>query len=217
MDLEKLINNILQWCDTIEQAFFRICNLLSHCNKAGMVFSPLKFAFAKEEVEFAGLVISNVGIKTTQKYMQAIQTFPTPRNIHNVQSLFSLINQVAYCFARSKVMEPFSHLLIPKSEWDKEMENAFIASKEIMKLIRNGVFSFDPGLITCLSPDYSNAGMGWILQQKTCKCADVTPMCCKTGWRLVLAGGKFCNSAETRYSPTKEEATTCVEGLRDTK
>jgi hypothetical protein len=33
----------------------------------------------------------------------------------------------------------------------------------------------------------------------------------------VLAGGRFCNSAETRYSPTEGEATACAEGLRDTK
>ena len=184
-----------------------------------MVFSPLKFAFARE-VKFAGIVISNFGIKPTKKYMQAIQTFPTPRNIHDIQSWFGLINQVAYCFAGSKVMEPFRHLLSPKSEFlcDRKMESAFVASKEeIVKLIRNGVFSFDPRLITCLSSDYSKAGMGWILQQKICECAEVTPICCMMGWWLVLAGGKFCNSAETRYSPTEGEATVCVEGLRDTK
>ena len=107
VDLEKLIDDILQWCDTIEQAFFRICNLLYHCNKAGMVFSPSKFAFAREEVEFAGIVIRNVGIKPTQKYMQAFETFPTPRNIHDIRSWFGLIIQVAYCFTGSKVMEAF--------------------------------------------------------------------------------------------------------------
>ena len=123
VDLKKLIDGILQWCDTIEEAFFRICKLLSHCNKAGMVLSPTKFAFAKEEVEFAGIVISNIGIKPTKKYMQAIKTFPTPRNIHDIRSWFGLINQVANCFAGSKVMEPFRQLLRPKSEflWDRTM------------------------------------------------------------------------------------------------
>ena len=50
------------------------------------------------------------------------------------------------------------------------------SADEIMELIVNGVFLFDPELVTCLSPDYSNAGMGWILQQKTCKCADINPI-----------------------------------------
>ena len=119
----KLIDDILQWCDTIEETFYRICNLLSHCNKAGMVFSPTKFAFAREDVEFAGIVISYFVIKPTKKYMQAIETFPTPRNIHDIRSWFGLINQVAYCFTGSKVMEPFCHLLSPKSEfvWERTM------------------------------------------------------------------------------------------------
>ena len=108
---------------------------------------PSKFAFAREEVKFAGIVFSNVGINPKKKYMQAIQTLPMPRNIHNIRSCFGLINQVAYCFTGSKVMEPFRHLLSPKSEflWDSIMESAFVASKkEIVNLIRDGVFSFDP-------------------------------------------------------------------------
>jgi hypothetical protein len=35
----------------MEHSFFRICSLLSHCNKNGMVFSPDKFMFSKETVE----------------------------------------------------------------------------------------------------------------------------------------------------------------------
>ena len=98
------------------------------------------------------------------------------------------------------------------------MKSTFVASKrEIVNLIRDGVFSFDPELITCLRPDYINAGMGWIFQQKICPCTVVTPICSKTGWQLVLAGGKFRKPAKTLYSPTEGEATACVEGLRETK
>ena len=66
-DYEKLINDVLQWCNNLEMAFFRICKILSHCNKAGMVFSPTKVQFACEEVEFAGILISNIGLKPTRK------------------------------------------------------------------------------------------------------------------------------------------------------
>ena len=217
-DYEKLIDDVLQWCSNLKVAFFRICPILSHCNKAGMVFSPPKFQFAREEVEFAGILISNDGLRPTKKYIEAIETFPTQRNMSDVRSRFGLINQVAYCYAGSRVMDPFRHLLKNKFIWDDAIEEAFVASKkEIVRLVKDGMFSFDPELKTCLSPDYSKAGMGWILQQKTCRCKEITPICCKTGWRLVLAGEKLCNPAETRYSPTEGEATACVEGLRDTK
>ena len=219
-DYEKIIDDIIIWNDSLEECFFRVCNILSHCNKSGMVFSKDKFEFAKQEVEFAGITIGKDGIKPTDKYLTTIANFPTPTNIHEIRSWFGLINQVNYCFATSAVMAPFRHLLSPKNEfkWDDSLERAFVASKkEIVRLIEAGVKAFDPELTTCLSPDYSKTGMGWILQQKTCKCMPVSPICCKSGWRLVLAGGRFCSGAESRYSVSEGEATACKEGLRDTK
>jgi hypothetical protein len=71
--------------------------------------------------------------------------------------------------------------------------------------------------VTCLSVDWSKEGMGWMLKQKTCVCEPVSPTCCSTGWRLVLAGGAFCSKAEQNYSPIEGEATAIVKGLKDTK
>ena len=58
-----------------------MCNVLSHAGKHGMVFCPKKFNFAKEEVEFAGLMIGLDGIRPTDQYKQAILDFPVPRCI----------------------------------------------------------------------------------------------------------------------------------------
>jgi hypothetical protein len=219
-DYEKIVDDIIQWSETMEQSFFRICSLLSHCNKNGMVFSPEKFMFAKETVEFAGFEITLEGIRPTDKYIEAIRNFPTPTNISEVRSWFGLINQVAYSFVKTEHMAPFRHLLSQSQTfvWDKTMETAFRMSKErIIELIVEGVASFDVNLVTCLSPDYSKQGMGWILQQKTCSCPEVMPTCCTDGWRLVLAGGHFCNPAEQNYSPIEGEATAVARGLHDTK
>ena len=57
VDMEKIVNDILIWSGNTKEAFFRVCNVLSHAGKYGMVFYPRKFCFAKEEVEFAGLVM----------------------------------------------------------------------------------------------------------------------------------------------------------------
>ena len=108
---EKIVDDIIQWSETMEQAFFRICSLLSHCNKNGMVFSPDKFVFAKETVEFAGFIVTKEGIKPTDTYIEAIRNFPTPTNISEVRSWFGLINQVAYSFVNTEHMAPFRHLL----------------------------------------------------------------------------------------------------------
>jgi hypothetical protein len=90
-DSEKIIDDIIQWSDNLEQAFFRICAILSHCNQNGMVFSPEKFEFVKETVDFAGFKIT------------------TQTNISKVRSWFGLINQVAYNFIKTEHMAPFRH------------------------------------------------------------------------------------------------------------
>ena len=219
-DYEKIIDDIIQWSETLEQSFFRICSILSHCNENGMVFSPEKFAFARESVEFAGFEITLKGIRPTARYIESIRNFPTPTNISEVRSWFGLINQVAYSFVKTTHMMPFRHLLSESKpfEWDLTMETAFQKSKEIIiELIIEGVASFDTNLVTCLSPDFSKDGMGWILQQKTCSCPEIIPTCCKEGWRLVLCGGHFCNKAEQNYSSIEGEATAVARGLDDTK
>ena len=80
-DYEKIVDDIIQWSETMEQAFFRICTLMSHCNKNGMVYSPDKFMFARKTMEFAGFEITKEGIKPTDTYIEAIRNFPTPTNI----------------------------------------------------------------------------------------------------------------------------------------
>ena len=114
-----------------------------------------------------------------------------------------------YNFCKTPVIDPFGQLQKPTAPyiWTDELENAFIKSKqEIIRLVQNGVKQFQVDRYKCLSTDYSKSGLGWILQQKNCKCAAITPLCCEVGWDLVLAGGRFNISAETRYSPTEGEA-----------
>ena len=94
-DYEKIIDDIIQWSDSMEDSFFRISSILSHCSKNVIVFSPEKFAFARDTVEFAGFEITTEGIRPTAKYIKSIKNFPTSINISEVKSWFWPISQVA--------------------------------------------------------------------------------------------------------------------------
>ena len=48
LDYDKTVDDIIQWSVSVEQSFTRICNILAHCSRAGMVFNPTKFQFAKD-------------------------------------------------------------------------------------------------------------------------------------------------------------------------
>ena len=126
-DQETIIDDTIVWTDDMEESFNRICSMLSHCNKKGMVFSPDKFQFAKETVEFAGFLITMKGIKPTDRYIEMIRNFPTPASITDILSWYGLINQVAYAFSKTKLMAPFRHLLSPatKFQWTEELEKTF--------------------------------------------------------------------------------------------
>ena len=125
----------------MEQSFNRICSILSHCSKAGMVF---KFQFSKEELQYAGYMVGNNNITPTDSYLQAIHDFPAPQNISDMRSWYGLINQVAYSFCNTPVMEPFRKLLKPATPyiWIDDLDKAFKDSKlKIINLVKEVLIS----------------------------------------------------------------------------
>ena len=95
-DFEKIVDDVITWSTSITGAFNRICSILSHCNKYGLIFNPAKFQFATREVEFAGFLITDEGIKPAAKYTETIMDFPTQNNITEVRAWYGLVNQVTY-------------------------------------------------------------------------------------------------------------------------
>ena len=51
-DYEKIVDDVIQWSGDLKTAFFRVCGMLSHCARSGMVFSAPKFVFGAKEVEY---------------------------------------------------------------------------------------------------------------------------------------------------------------------
>ena len=78
-----------------------------------MVFNPAKFQFAKEELQYAGYMVDGTKIRPTDSYLQAIRDFSASQNISDMRSWYGLINQVAYSFCKTAVMEPFRKFLKP--------------------------------------------------------------------------------------------------------
>ena len=186
----------------------KTCQYLTLCSSAGILFSEKKFQFCSKTVEFLGFTVDEAGVKPSQEFLKAIKEFPTPHDITGVRSWFGLVEQSSYAFSKTKVMEPFRHLLKPSSifEWNDDMEKSFQDSKnEIIEKIIHGIKTFDLTRHTCLSTDYSKTGIGFHLLQKFCECEKNTPICCKEGWKIVFAGSRFTNSTESRYAPIEVE------------
>ena len=178
----RCIDDTLLWDSSIEESFWHMFDYLHLCSSNGLVFNKKKFLFAKSTIEFAGFEVTPTGYRPPERIISAIRDFPKPENITDLRSWFGLVNQVAYAFAQTKVMEPFRELLASKTRtvwfWDSVMDNLFQKSKEeIARQIQEGVQAYEMDRPTCLATDWSRTGLGFVLSQKHCRCRDVTPNC----------------------------------------
>ena len=101
--------DIILWNENLEQVFFRICNVLSHCNKSGVVFNPKKFQFVSEEVQYAGFIIGKDSIRPTDSYLQATADYPSPKGISDISTWYLLVNHVATVNAKT-MLKPICRL-----------------------------------------------------------------------------------------------------------
>ena len=216
----KCVDDTCMWTNSIKEAFFQTCEWLDLCARNGITLNPKKFQFAQDTVDFAGLTITPTNVKPSSKFLDSITQFPTPKDITGARAWFGLVNQGAYAFSMAKVMRPFRHLLKPstKFEWTEELDSLFKRSKDmIISQIKDGVRLFQPSRPTCLITDWSISGIGFLLLQKYCGCNKRTPLCCKEGWKLCLAGSRFTHAAEARYAPIEGELLAVVYALHQTR
>ena len=206
----KVVDDCLLYDDDIESSFYHAFDFLLLCAKNGVTINVEKFQFCQDTVEFAGLIINSTGIAPSEKLLSAIKDFPTPVNITDARSWFGLVNQAAWAYSLGPIMEPFRNLVKHNStfHWDANLDQIFAESKEIiLEKISEGLRTFDTSHITCLQPDWSKTGLGYLLLHKYCDCSiDNAPICCPDGWRLVFAGSRFTQNGEPDFAPTEGEA-----------
>ena len=206
----KCIDDTLLHATDIERAFFQTFDYLTLCAENGITINVSKFQFCQDVVTFAGLKLTPEGICPSDKVFAAIRNFPTPKDVTGARSWLGLVNQIAWAYAISPIMEPFRELVKPSNtfHWDSTLDKLFAESKELLiQKCAEGIKTYDCQRRTCLQTDWCKEGIGYLLLQQYCSC-DTTkaPVCCKDGWRLVFAGSRFSSDAESRYSPTEGEA-----------
>ena len=205
----KIIDDTLIHDNSIEKSFYHTWDVLTIFANNGITANLKKFQFCQDTVEFAGFNITPTGVAPSDKILEAIRDFPSPKDLTGARSWFGLVNQIAWAYSMTPIMAPFRDLIKPNRTffWDETLERIFQSSKaEITKLVKEGVQSFDINKPTCIQTDWCKDGLGYLLLQKHCACTEESPVCCKEGWKLIYAGSRFTKPAESRYSPTEGEA-----------
>jgi len=216
----KQVDDSLLYHSTIAGSLNLMSEYLHHLGKHGIVINPDKLQLAQETVKFAGFQVSMSRISPLPVHIDAIKEFPAPRNSTDIRSFFALLDQVAYAYSVKEHLLTFRDLLKKETKfyWDENLQKLFDDCKShIAEQVERGIRSFDHRRVTCLATDWCKDGIGYWLLQKYCRCTDITPICCKDGWKLCLVGSRFCIPAETRYSPTEGELLVVADALKKTR
>ena len=70
----------------LKEHWWRVFDYLKLVGSHGIILNGEKFQFCEKTVEFAGFKLSSQKVEPLPKYLQAIETFPTPKNISDIRS-----------------------------------------------------------------------------------------------------------------------------------
>jgi hypothetical protein len=128
-----------------------------------------KSSFAQKEIKYLGHIVNKQGIRPDPKKVEAVQTWPIPKNVHDVKSFLGSVN-----FFR-KFIEHYFEITVPLTNltkkshpwvWTGRCQDAFELLKQKLTeapLLRTPDESLPYEVVT----DASDLGLGGVLLQKS--------------------------------------------------
>jgi hypothetical protein len=160
-----------------------------------------KSSFAQQEIKYLGHIVDKEGIRPDPKKVEAVQTWPVPKNVHDVRSFVGLDKYFA------KFIEHYAEIAVPLTNltrkstpwnWTGRCQDAFELLKQ--KLTEAPFLRTpDERLPYEVVTDASDLGVGALLLQE--------------GHHVAYESRKL-SSAELNYNVTEKEMLSVVHALR---
>ena len=145
----------------------RLRIVLQRLRDAGLKLNPKKCILLQQSVPFLGHVVSNHGVSTDPKKIEAVRTWPSPRAAKDIKSFLGLCSYYRR-FVRgfADIARPLYRLTEGQREfrWTSECEDAFRRLKTLLTTAPILAFPTVDGLFI-LDTDASNTGLGAVLSQ----------------------------------------------------
>jgi hypothetical protein len=160
-----------------------------------------KSSSALKEIEYLGHILNEQGIRPNPKKVEAVQTWPVSKNVHDVKSFIGLVNYFR------KFIEHYSEIAVPLTNltrkshpwvWTGRCQDAFELLKQ--KLTEDPLLCTpDESLPYEVVTDASDLGLDGVLLQE--------------GQPVAFKSRKL-NDAELNYQTTEKELLAVVHALR---
>ena len=178
------------------EAMQRLRTVLQRLRDAGLKLSPKKCILLQRSVPFLGHVVSDHGVSTDPKKIEAVRTWPYPRTAKDVKSFLGLCSYYRR-FVRgfADIARPLYKLTEEQREfrWTRECEDAFCQLKSLLTTAPILAFPTLDGLFI-LDTDASNTGLGAVLSQIQGE-----------EEKVIAFHSKSLNKSERNYCVTRKE------------
>ena len=124
----------------LDEHINRLQSVFEKLDQAGLCLKPSKCKFFKKRVEYVGHIISENGIKTNPKKIEAIVKWPQQQTVTQMCSFLGFYNYYCKFIHRyAQIAKPLYKLILgdqaktkqAKLFWDEKCELAFKALKDI--------------------------------------------------------------------------------------
>jgi hypothetical protein len=162
-----------------------------------LLLNPEKSIFAQSTVNYLGHKISSSGVLPLDSHVHAIQTFPTPTSIKQLQRFLGLLNFYRHFLPHiAGVLAPLTDSLKGKPKqlpWTPLMQSAFDTAKQLL-LQATPLHFPDPHATIAVASDASDTQVGAVFHQ-------LTPQ----GWKPLAFFSAKLTPAQQKYSTFDRE------------
>ena len=190
------LDDVIVLGSTVEQMIDRLGQVFAQLRAAGLKLKPSKCFLFKRKVSYLGHVVSARGVATNPAKVQSIQSWPVPKNVHEVRQFVGLASYYRrYVQGFASIARPL-HDLTKKGVqfcWTDECQQAFDELK--CHLVNAPILGYPLGNgQMILDTDASNNGIGAVLSQM------------QGGEERVLAyASKTLSGPQRNYCTTRKE------------
>jgi hypothetical protein len=191
---------------TMEEHMDHLSQFFQVLQENGLTINPSKCTFASTSVKFLGHMVSESGIIPLPKQVSAVQEFPPPANLKQLQQFLGMVNFYRrFLPAIARTLKPLTDLLKGNPKhlvWSDSAAAAFTAAKAA--LIAAVPLSHPAeDTVIALAVDASDSHVGAALQQLE-----------NRAWRPLAFFSKKLSPTECRYSTFDRELLAAYTAVR---